>query len=147
MPPSRSRPPARVDVIQYLKRLRPKGEPLSEANPLQLGVLPLLNRLTVEGASMKRHQPVILSMWTFPPMRICQAAILNLCVVLLYALFDGHSNMCYRLDQNGRLLSKIQMKERDVAMLLLPIKAYLLIGLPKDPVKWTRLRITGLLID
>ena len=96
---------------------------------------------------MKRHQPVILSMWTFPPTRSYRAAISNLYAMLIYALLlDGNSDMHYRLDPNGKLLSKIQM-ERDIAMLLLRIKVYLHIGLLKDPVGWTPLHITGLLID
>ena len=83
MPPARPplRPPAPVGVIQSSKRPQPKGELLLELARLQLRVLPILNHLTVEEASMKRLQPVTLSMWTFPPMRICLAAI-NLYVVL-----------------------------------------------------------------
>jgi hypothetical protein len=61
--------------------------------------------------------------------------------------FDGDSGMRYRLDPNGRLLSKIQMKERDVAMLLLRTKVYPHIGLLKDSVRCTHLHITGPLID
>jgi hypothetical protein len=85
MPPARPplRPPAPVGVIQSSKRPQPKGELLLElARLLQLRVLPILNHLTVEGASMKRLQPVILSMWTCPLMRICLAAI-NLYVALI----------------------------------------------------------------
>jgi hypothetical protein len=58
--------------------------------------------------------------------------------------FGGDGYMHYRLDPNGKLPSKIQMKERDVSMLLLHIKVYLRIGLLKDPVRWTPLHIMTL---
>jgi hypothetical protein len=98
-----SRPPAPVGAIQSSKHPQPKSETLSELTRLQLGVLPLLNHLTVERASMKRLRPAILSMWTCPPMRICLAAILNLCVVLMHVLLlFGDRGMCHRLVQNGK---------------------------------------------
>jgi len=58
--------------------------------------------------------------------------------------FGGDSYTHYRLDPNGKLLSKIQMKERDVVVLLLRIKVYPHIGLLKDPVRWTLLHIRTL---
>lgn len=65
--------------------------------------------------------------------------------MLIYVLLlGGDSYIHYRLDPNGKLPSKIQMKERDVVVLLLRIKVYLHIGLLKDPVRWSPLHIRTL---